>query len=81
MAKLPPPKLRLVPSGNKLSEVAATVNTLFVLVCGVIASIEEFNPGTKRQMAMTLQHFVSAFRLTPEQTAAYKEASRILTEE
>jgi hypothetical protein len=74
-------KLKLIPAGKKLSEVTATVNTLSVLVVGLIASIEELSPGTKRQMAMALRHIASAFSLTPEQTAAYKEAVRILTEE
>ena len=76
-------KLRLIPPGKKLSEVSAAVNTLTVLVSGLLASVETSSPGTKRQMAMVLRHIASAVSRTApaEHTAAYKEAIRILTEE
>ncbi len=79
MAKIE--KLKLIPAGKRLSEVSATVNALSVLVCGLIASMEELSPGMKRQMTMILQHLTATVSLTAEQTAAYKEAIRILTEE
>jgi hypothetical protein len=79
MAKIT--KLKLVPPGKRLSEVAAAVNTLNVLLLALIASVETQRPGTKHQMAMMLRRITSTFTFTSEQTAAYQEAIRILTQE